>query len=161
MSTPRHLTYDSLEAWAEGENIPKDWESYPEKQRDVWITQFGELHELLRTRHLATLSEDEQQQFKARTHPSLSHKFQERAQPFTALLKEELARLGYCAEVTLGFYHFDNIVLDAHLDLPPPDWLNQVHWLRRGDRLRDLPSLFRGFMVGYQFSDTDAANAPS
>ena len=91
-----------------------------ENKRNLWWKQFGELKQQLWTQHIATLSEQEQQEFKTRTHPSLSHKFRERAQPFVLQLKEELARLGYGAEVMLGFYHLDRIVLNASLDRTPP-----------------------------------------
>jgi hypothetical protein len=139
--------------------LPNDWQKLPEKEREEWMTQFGELDEHLRTLHISTLSEEEQREFEAGTHPSLNHSFSDRAQPFAVLLKEELARLGYNAEVTIGYYHFNNIVLNARLDLAPPVWLDEVHWLLRGSRLRDLPSMFRGFKVGYLFRDTDGDSA--
>lgn len=143
MATPHHLTYDSLEAWAEGERLPKDWTKHPNRtQRDQWWKEFAELKQHLWTQHIATLTEIEQQEFKAGTHPSLSHKFRNRAQPFTDYLSEELARNGYGAEVTLVFYHLDRIVLFAALDRTPPG------------RLRGVPWLFRGFEVKYTFPDT-------
>ncbi len=143
-----HLNYDSFEAWAEGEGLPKDWTKHPDKdQRDLWWHQYAELKQHLWQRHVATLTSEERQEFEARSHPSLSHDFRERAQPFTEYLKEELARRGYNAEVRLGFYHLDRIVLNAVLDRTPPD------------RLRGVPWLFRGFEVLYRFRDTDAHNA--
>jgi hypothetical protein len=147
MTTPRHLAYDSLEAWAEGEGLPQDWTQHPDKnQRDLWWEQFVELKRHLWAEHLATLTSGEQQEFNARTHPSLSHKFHERAQPFTVQLRNELVRLGYDAEVALGFYHFDRIILSVTLDRTP-----------RG-RLRGVPWLFRGFEIKYRFPDDDADN---
>jgi hypothetical protein len=144
----RHLNYDSLQAWAEGDGLPKDWTKHPDqKQRNMWWQQYAELKQHLWQRHIATLTPEEQQEFKAGTHPSLSHEFRDRAQPFTEYLKEELARQGYNAEVRLGFYHLDRIVLNAVLDRTPPD------------RLREVPWLFRGFEVFYRFPDTEAHNA--
>ena len=143
MSDSHHLSYDSLEAWAEGEHLPKDWTKHPDiSQRKLWWKQFAELKQHLWTRHVATLSSEEQNEFKAGTHPSLSHKFRERAQPFTVLLKEELAKQGYAAEVKVTFYHLDRIVLLASLDQTPPG------------RLRGVPWLFRGFEVKYRFPDS-------
>lgn len=140
MSIPKHLTYDSLEAWIEGEGLPKDWARHPDaKRRAVWYAQFAELKEHLWTKHIASLPDEEQRQFSERTHPSLSHRFKERAQPFAAELKEALLRLGYVADVQVGFYHLDRIVLSAKLDKTPPE------------QLRGVPWLFRGFEVKYLF----------
>jgi len=149
MTTLRHLTYDSLEAWAEGEELPKDWTKHPDKnQRDLWWQQYAELKQHLWAQHITTLTPEERKEFETRTHPSLSHKFSDRAQPFTGHLKEELARLGYNADVNLGFYHLDRIILAATLDRTPPG------------RLRGVPWLFRGFEIKYRFPDTHAHNAP-
>src|ERR1700677_4018593 len=136
----RHLTYASLEAWADGEGLPKNWTTHSDlSQRELWWQQFAELKQHLWSRHIATLSDEEQAEFKTRTHPSLSHEFSERAQPFTILLKDELARLGYNAQVRLGAYHGDRIVLSAKLDRMPPGGSRGVPWL------------FRGFEVKYGF----------
>ena len=139
MTLPRHLTYDCPEAWAEGEGLPKHWTKHPNK--DLWFQQLAELKQHLWSQHIATLSEAEQQEIKAGTHPSQSHKFGDRAQPFTNLLHEELAWLGYDAKVTLLFYHLDRIVLCAALDRTPPGRLHGVPWL------------YRGFEVKYGFPD--------
>lgn len=141
-AVPHHLTYDSLEAWAEGERLPKDWTRHPDAaQSALWWKQFAELKQHLWIRHIAMLSAEEQAEFKEQTHPSLKHAFAERAQPFAVYLKEELARKGYGAEVEIGFYHLDRIILDAKLDRTP------------SGGLRDVPWLFRGFEVKYQFPD--------
>lgn len=143
MSTPRHLDYDSLEGWAEGEHLPKDWTKHP--NRDQWFKEYGELKQHLWQKHFATLNEAEQQEFKTGTHPSLSHKFCERAQPFTEVLREALVREGYGAEVSLIYYHMDRIILWAKLDRTPPVRLRGVP--------QGLPWLFRGFEVRYSFPD--------
>ena len=104
--TPKLLAYDSLDAWAEGERLPKDWTRFPDaKQRDLWWTQYAELKQHLWSQHIATLTEDEQKQFKSGTHPSQSHKFRERALPFTTALQSELAKRGFLADVRIGIYH--------------------------------------------------------
>jgi hypothetical protein len=143
MTVPKHLTYDSLEAWHEGERLPKDWTKHSDAhQRAAWFQQFAELKQHLWEKHIASLSEAERKQFADRTHPSLSHRFKDRAAPFLEALKQEFARLGYTAEVSLGFYHLDRIVLSASLDRTPPG------------RLRGVPWLFRGFEIKYRFPDT-------
>ena len=140
MITPRYLSYDSLEAWAEGESLPADWMKHPDlAQRSLWWKQFEDLKQHLWSRHVATLAGEEQREFKAGTHPSLSHRFQEQAQPFTRQLQAELARLGYKANVKLGLYHGDRIVLSATLDRTPPR------------RAHDVPWFFRGLEVKYGF----------
>lgn len=145
MSIPKHLTYPSFEAWAAGENLPKDWMRHPDaNQRALWFAQFAELKEQLWTKHIASLSAEEQRQFTDRTHPSLSHRFKDRAQPFTAELKEELARLGYSAEVEVGFYHLDRIVLSAKVEKATPDQLHGVPWLFRGFEVKYLFPVARG-----------------
>jgi hypothetical protein len=149
MTTPRHLTYDSLEAWVEGEHLPKDWTKHTYiAQRKLWWNQFAELKQHLWTCHLTSLSEVEQQEFKNGTHPSLSHEFSDRAKPFIIELQNELARFGYKAEVMLVYYHLNRIILGATLDKTPPG------------RSRGVPWLFRGFEVQYRFPDThDERNA--
>jgi len=139
-SSPHHLTYDTLEAFCE--SLPPDWMKHPDMaKRDLWLEQFAELRKHLYDMHVATLTDEEQREIEAGTHPSQSHKFEERAQPFTIYLKEELARLGYNAQVKVGIYHCDRIVLSAKLDRTP------------SGRTRDVPWLFRGFEVKYGFPD--------
>ena len=142
MSSPGHLSYDSIGAWIEGEHLPGDWRTHSDiEQRNLWITQFAELREHLRSQHIASLTQQEQEELKTGQHPSLSWEFKDRAQPFTAALQRELASRGYVAEVSLGYYHFNNIVLHADLDRFPLG------------RLRGLPTFFCGFMVTYGFPD--------
>ena len=142
---PRLLSYESLEAWQEGEGLPKNWLQHSDdRQRDIWLTQFTELRQHLWSLHIATLPEEEQRQFDEGVHPSMSHKFSDRALPFAVALKEELAKQGYGAEVKIGYYHCDRIVLSAVLDRTPPG------------RTKSVPWLFHGFEVHYRFPDTDA-----
>jgi hypothetical protein len=148
MTTPRHLTYDSLEAWAEGEHLPKDWIKFPDtEKRKNWFSQLAELKQHLWNRHIASLTEAEQNEFQNRTHPSLSHKFRDRAQPFTVEFQNHLASLGYKSEVKIIFGQMDRLLLHATLDKTPPN------------RLRGVPWLFRGFELRYTFPDTVENNA--
>jgi hypothetical protein len=143
MTNPRHLSYDSLEAWAEGEKLPEDWTKHGDPQRrDQWWTEYAELKQHLWANHIESLSEEERKSFADGTHPSLRHEFRERALPYTGELARELARLGYSADVTLVFYHLDRIVLLAALDRTPPGGLRGVPWL------------FRGFEIKYRFPIT-------
>lgn len=100
--------------------------------------EYGELERFLFAKHVASLTEAEQQEYQAGTHPSQSHSFRDRAQPIAQQLQEELARRGYPAKVEIGFYHLDRIILYAELSRWPseeewPSWL----WF------------FRGFQVKY------------
>src|ERR1044072_81075 len=108
----RHLRYASVEAWFKGEGLKTPFIQIADPvERDHRITEYGELW-----KNVTTLSAEEQRQFAEMTHPSQSHKFANRAEPFTAELREHLAQLGFPAKVTLGWYHMDRIVLSADLD---------------------------------------------
>jgi len=132
-SDQTHLKFDSLEAWGKGIGLPKDWTSHPDQaQRDLWWKQFTELKEHLWQKHISGLSDEEQEQFKDGTHPSLSHAFHERAQPFCELLRDDLKCQGIEAVVKIGFYHMDRIVLSAYLTELPPGGLPGSPWLFRG-----------------------------
>lgn len=132
-----HLAYGSLEAWASGIGLPDDWTRHPDKaQRDLWWKQFAELKQHLWQKHLLTLTSEEQQQFKDRTHPSLSHEHAERAQPFCGLLEADLQRNGITSVVKLGYYHMDRIVLSAYLSELPPGGLPGSPWLFRGFEIK-------------------------
>ncbi len=129
----RHLAFDSLEAWQTGPGLPEDWTRHPDQtQRDLWWKQFTELKEHLWQKHIASLSDEEQKQFKDGTHPSMSHAFHDRARPFCDLLREELKKQGIDAAVKIGFYHMDRIVLSAYLAELPPGGLPGSPWLFRG-----------------------------
>jgi hypothetical protein len=108
-------------------------------ERDRRITEYGELRQHLFAKHIKTLSRQERREFKQGTHPSQSHRFADRAEPFVALLREHLADLGFPGKVCLGWYHMDRIVLSADLDEDP------------GERQRELPWLFRGFEIKYNW----------
>jgi hypothetical protein len=134
----RHLRYASLEAWFEGEGLNTPIVKITDPvERDRRITEYGELRQHLFQKHIDTLSDDEQRQFTEGTHPSQSHLFAKRAEPFAAALAAYLAALGLPAKVSLGWYHLDRIVLAAELEVDP------------GARRSELPWLFRGFEIKY------------
>lgn len=139
--TKRHLRYPSIQMWIEGEGLTKTpfFQIADPVERDRRITEYAELRDHLFAKHIKTLPREEQLQFAEGTHPSQSHRFADRAEPFVALLREHLAALGFPAEVCLGCYHLDRLVLSAHLDADP------------GERRSELPWLFRGFEIKYNW----------
>jgi len=140
LRTKRHLRYPSVEAWFNGERLTEPvFKITDPAERDRRITEYGELRQHLFAKHIKTLSREEQREFKEGTHPSQSHRFADRAEPFVALLREHLATLGFPSKVCLGWYHMDRIVLSADLDEDPRE------------RQRELPWLFRGFEIKYNW----------
>jgi hypothetical protein len=136
----RHLTYPSVEAWLKGEGLTTSIVQIADPvERDRRITEYGELRRHLFANHAKTLSVAEQRQLKEGPHPSQSHSFAERAQPFAIFLREYLAHLGFNAQVSLGWYHMDRIVLYANLSEDPKE------------RHAELPWLFRGFEIKYSW----------
>jgi hypothetical protein len=136
----RHLRYPSLEAWLKGEGLTEPFSANADPvERDRRITEYGELRRHLFAKHIKTLSPEEQRQFDEGAHPSQSHRFADRAEPFVALLREHLASLGFRSNVSVGWYHFDRIVLSADLEADP------------GPRRSELPWLFRGFEIKYNW----------
>jgi hypothetical protein len=142
----RHLRYPSLEAWFTGEGLKDPFSPNADPaERNRRITEYGELRQHLFAKHIKTLSPEEQRQFQEGTHPSQSHGFADRAEPFVALLREHLANLGFPSKVCLGWYHMDRIVLSADLDADP------------GEGQRELPWLFRGFEIKYNWPHDGAS----
>ena len=138
--TKRHLRYPSVEAWFKGEGLTVGVTRIADPtERDRRITEYGELRRHLFAKHVKTLSPDEQRQFENGTHPSQHHRFADLAEPFATSLRGHLASLGFGSKVCVGFYHFDRIVLSADLDADP------------GGRQRELPWLFRGFEIKYNW----------
>jgi hypothetical protein len=109
-----------------------------EAERERRLHEFGELERFLFAQHLASLPEAEQQEYRAGTHPSQSHRFRDRAEPFVRQLQELLAGRGYAAKAEIGYYHLDRIVLYAAL----PRWPSEEEW-------PTWPWFFRGFQVRY------------
>jgi hypothetical protein len=142
----RHLKYPSLRAWFVGERIASPLSQIADPaERDRRITEYGELRQHLFAEHIKALSAEEQRQFEAGTHPSQSHRFAEQAEPFACELRESLDRLGFPAEVVVGLYHLDRIVLSADLQANP------------GERESELPWLFKGFEVKYNWPSEEAS----
>jgi len=135
-----HLRHKSLAAWfkAEGLTGPLMSTIKDEAERERRLHEYGELERYLFAEHLATLPEAEQQEYRAGTHPSQSHRFRDRARPIARQLQEELARRGYAAEVEIGYYHLDRIVLSAELSRLP----GEEEW-------PSWPWFFHGFQVMY------------
>ena len=125
--------YDSLEAWAAAIGLPDDWTRHPDTaQRDIWWKQYAAVKQQIWERHVASLSPEEQRQFKDGSHPSLSHSRAELARPFCSCLEAELASRGIESVVKLGFYHMDRIVLSAYMTQPPVGGFPGSPWLFRG-----------------------------
>ena len=131
-----HLRHTSLAAWfkAEGLTGPLVSTIKDEAERERRLHEYGELQRFLFAKHLASLPEGEQQEYRAGTHPSQSHRFRDRALPSAQQLQEELAQRGYAAKVEIGFYHIDRIILYAAL----PRWPTEEEWA-------SWPWFFRGF----------------
>jgi hypothetical protein len=137
-SLPKHLQYATAEDWLKGEGIKTSIiEIADPVERDRRITEYGELRQQSFAKHVETLSADERSQFADGTHPSQSHSFADRAEPFAEALSNYLNEMGYTAKVSLGWYHCDRIVLYVDLEKDPQD------------RSRELPWLFRGFETRY------------
>lgn len=143
--TKRHLRYSSIEAWQKGEDLT---ESLPQiadpAERDRRFNEYCELRQHLFAKHIRTLSREERRAFQQGKHPSQSHRFADRAEPFVASLRKHLGSLGFASKVGLGWYHMDRIVLWAELDEDP------------GERQRELPWLFRGFEIKYRWPQSGA-----
>ncbi|MGV3661954.1 MAG: hypothetical protein ACO1TE_17350 [Prosthecobacter sp.] len=113
--------------------LPGHWMTHPDViQREAWWKQFTELKEHLWQEHLASLSEDEQREFREGSHPSQSHQHHDRAQPFCELLQKELHAQGAEAMVKLGLYHLNRLVLNVRFNKIPPEGLPGSPWLFRG-----------------------------
>jgi hypothetical protein len=135
-----HLRYTSLAAWFKAEGLTGPLASTIKEaaERDRRLREYGELLRFLFAKHLASLPEAEQEEYRAGTHPSQSHRFRDRALSIAGQLEEELGRRGYVAKVEVGFYHLDRIVLSAVL----PRWPTEDEW-------PSWPWFFRGFEVMY------------
>lgn len=142
----RHLCYSSVEAWLKGEGLTTPIVQIADPvERDRRITEYGELRQLLFKQHVKSLSAEEQSQLVEGLHPSQSHRFADRAEPFVSLLRDHLASVGFPAKVCLGMYHMDRIVLSVDLSEDP------------GERRVSLPWVFRGFEIKYGWPQDEAS----
>ena len=135
-----HLKYDSVEQLALGEKIPRGFIHEPdERKRNLYIRQYGALRRHLFDKHIATLSQFEQDRFAAGTHPSQSHQFIDEAETYCPRLKHYLESIGITSdEVFCGRYHMDRVVMTV---LPTPT-IDDV-------TLRNAPWLVEGFEIKY------------
>ena len=134
-----HLRHSSIAAWFKAEGLTGPLSKIAdEAERGRRMHEYGELERFLFAKHLASLPEAEQQEYRAGTHPSQSHRFRDRAQPTARQLQEELASRGYAAKVEITFYHLDRIVLYAEL----PRWPGEGEWA-------SWPWFYHGFQVMY------------
>jgi hypothetical protein len=134
-----HLRHSSIAGWFKAEGLTGPLSNIAdEAERERRLHEYGELKRFLFARHLASLPEAEQQEYRAGAHPSQSHRFCDRAQPIAQELHEVLASRGYEAKVEIGFYHLDRIVLYAELSR----WPGEETW-------PTWPWFFRGFEVIY------------
>ena len=132
-----HLRHSSVAGWLKVEGLTGPLSNIEdEAERVRRMREYGELERFLFAKHLASLPEAEQQEYRAGTHPSHSHRFRDRAQPIAQELQEELARRGYAAKAEVTFYHLDRIVLYAELARLPSE-----------DEWPSWPWFFRGFQV--------------
>jgi hypothetical protein len=134
-----HLRHGSVAAWFRAEGLTGPLSMIAdEAERERRLHEYGELERFLFAKHLASLPEAEQREYRAGTHPSQSHRFRDRAEPIARRLQEELARRGYATHVEIGFYHLDRIVLSAKLSR----WPSEAEW-------PSWPWFFRGFQIMY------------
>jgi hypothetical protein len=134
-----HLRHSSIAAWFKAEGLTGPLSKIEdEAERERRMHEYGELERFRFAKHLASLPEAEQREYRAGTHSSQSHRFRDRAQPIALQLQEELARRGYAAKAEVGFYHLDRIVLYVELS----QWPSEDEW-------PSWPWFFRGFQVKY------------
>ena len=134
----KHLKYDSVDAWIEGEKIPIPFSTVKdEKLCDELFTKLGELRQHLFNRHLEQLSETEREQLKAEEHASQSHEHIETAKVIAKELAIELSRHKYVVDVFPGLYHMNRIVLDVVIENKSSLKL----------ATKTVPQFFKGFEV--------------
>src|SRR5262245_10535336 len=134
-----HLRHSSIAAWFKAEGLTGPLSKIEdEAERERRLHEYGELKRFLFARHLASLPEGEQQEYRAGTHPSQSHRFRDRALPIAQQLQKELARRGHAARVEIGYYHLDRLILYARLSR----WPTEEEWA-------SWPWFFRGFEVKF------------
>ena len=101
------------------------------------LAELADLRSLLWEKHFRSLPPEEQRCINEGTHPSFSSAFASEAAKYAESLQNALSPLDYVANVSLGAYHGDELVLTV--------WLKrQVPWSEY--RMR-IPELFRGFQV--------------
>jgi hypothetical protein len=140
--TKKHLQYESVLAWIEGEKIPVPFtEIKDEKLKDKYFDRLGELRRHLFDKHLKTLSQTERDQLKAGTHPSQSHEKVKDAKEFAEALHSQLFQHGLNVNVVPGCYHMDRVILSVRVDAD----------VSRESLIKLVPQFYRGFEVHVGF----------
>jgi hypothetical protein len=136
---------DHFAAWLVGEGCPRSFLHHPDADvRNRWIDRLLEVRPAIFKRHLQSLDVDERRSIEAGRHPSQSWEFAAEAEPFAPKFRDLLQTLGIDANVYIGHYHCDRIVLSAELTAPIPE-----------SELWELPAYFHGFEIKYHFPITD------
>jgi hypothetical protein len=138
----KHLSYNSVNAWIVGENIPMPFSKIEDdKLRDEIFTKFGELRKHLFNKHLEELSETERSQLDTGKHASQSHEHFEVAKTVAKSLAIELSNLKLVTNVFPSLYHMNRIILDVTIDGEPSF----------KDAAKVIPQFYRGFEIHVVF----------
>jgi hypothetical protein len=138
-SSKRHLKYDSIGAWYEGERVPQPpLQIKDQALRDKYFQQYVELWAHLFSRSLKALPKHEQDMFANGTRPSQSHRFADAAKPYLAAFREQLPNLEEIHSVELAFLQGDKIGFLVMYKRSPGQ---MVLWRK--------PMYYRGFEVRY------------
>lgn len=88
-----HLRHGSIAGWFKAEGLVGPLSDVAdEAERERRLHEYGELKQFLFAKHLGSLPEAEQQEYRAGTYPSQSHRFRDRAEPIARQLREVLGR---------------------------------------------------------------------
>jgi hypothetical protein len=142
-SSKRHLKYDSIGAWYEGEHVPIPILQIKDQAlRDKYLQQCGELWAHLFSKSLKALPKREREMFANGTHPSQSHRYADAAKPYLAAFREQLPDLDEIHGVELAFLQGDKIGFLVMYKRSPGQ---MVLWRK--------PMYYRGFEVRYSALD--------
>jgi hypothetical protein len=132
---------DHYGAWLVAEGCPRNFVKHPDAAvRNRWIDRLGEIRQTIYNRHLQSLDDNERRLIETANHPSQSWRFAAEAEPFAPQLRDRLRARGHEADVSIGYYQCDRIVLSAELPAPIPE-----------SELWKLPAYFHGFEIKYCF----------
>jgi N-glycosidase YbiA len=113
----RIRSVDRFSCTEEGEAVRGDAD--PVASPELWSERV-DLRDLLWEKHFQSLPPKEQKLLNEGAHPSLSWRFADQAAAYAEALKEDLSSVDYVAEVTLGAYHGDTLVLTVWLNRTAP-----------------------------------------
>lgn len=132
----RMSKYSSIREWIKDKNIMCPITAIAnQRKRDCTLKEFSELRDYLFRRHVASLSEQEQQQFASGTHPS-QQQDPEAANQFAVALSHYLKSVGCDCEVIVVFRQGGRLGLGVRLNA-------------ENAAIDTLPELYRGFEVAY------------